>query len=110
MKAVSRVRGAFAQGHDKGGEMKRDSADLKVLINFYKAKLSAEVQKIDIVRQVKGETKTDHVVIDTRDPASFATGHIPGAINLPLAEAESRLKTLKLQKDRSYVTYCYNKN
>lgn len=90
--------------------MKQDSVDMKVLIDYYKAKLSAEVQKIDIVRQVKGETNTDHIIIDTRDPAAFAAGHIPGAVNVPVIEAESRLETLKLERDRSYVTYCYNKN
>ena len=47
------------------------------------------------------------VVVDVRDAASFANGHIPGAINVPLGEEEqaAHLRTLKAAK-RPVVTYC----
>ena len=43
-------------------------------------------------------------VIDTRDAASFATGHIPGALNIPLASVEANLD--RIPKGREIVTYC----
>jgi rhodanese-related sulfurtransferase len=33
-------------------------------------------------------------VIDVRDPSEFAAGHIPGAVNIPLGEVESRLEDM----------------
>ncbi|MER3466910.1 MAG: hypothetical protein C4340_07490 [Armatimonadota bacterium] len=33
-------------------------------------------------------------VIDVRSPDEYATGHIPGALNIPLDEVESRLDDL----------------
>lgn len=34
------------------------------------------------------------VAVDTRDAASFARAHIPGAVNLPLAEVEAKIDTI----------------
>ncbi len=43
-------------------------------------------------------------VLDVRPPEEYAAGHLPGAINIPLAELEGRLA--KLPKDREIVAYC----
>ena len=45
------------------------------------------------------------LVVDVRDEASFASGHIPGAINIPLGTEDKRLLPLKTEK-RLIVTYC----
>lgn len=45
------------------------------------------------------------VVVDVRDEASFAAGHIPGATNIPGGEVEKRARELKKLK-RPIVTYC----
>ena len=34
------------------------------------------------------------VAVDTRDASSFARAHIPGAVNLPLAELEAKIDTI----------------
>ena len=44
------------------------------------------------------------VVIDVRDAASYASGHIPGALNIPMASVEANLD--RIPKDREIVTYC----
>ena len=46
------------------------------------------------------------VVLDVRDPAAYAAGHVPGARNLPHATigAES---TAGLPRDAVLVTYCW---
>lgn len=33
-------------------------------------------------------------IVDVREPGEFASGHVPGAINIPMAEIESRLSDL----------------
>ena len=43
-------------------------------------------------------------VIDVRPADEFALSHLPGAVNVPLAELESRLPAL--EADREIVAYC----
>lgn len=43
-------------------------------------------------------------VLDVRPPEEYAAGHLPGAVNVPLAELEKHLK--ELPKDREVVAYC----
>jgi rhodanese-related sulfurtransferase/DNA-binding transcriptional ArsR family regulator len=43
-------------------------------------------------------------VIDVRPPEEFNSGHIPGAINIPLKDLESELG--HLPKDGEFVAYC----
>lgn len=43
-------------------------------------------------------------VLDVRPPEEYAAGHVPGAVNVPLAELEKHLK--QLPKDREVVAYC----
>jgi rhodanese-related sulfurtransferase/biotin operon repressor len=43
-------------------------------------------------------------VLDVRPPEEYAAGHLPGAINVPLDQLESRLG--KLSRKREIVAYC----
>lgn len=43
-------------------------------------------------------------VLDVRPPDEFAVGHLPGAVNIPLSELESRLS--ELDPDHEIVAYC----
>jgi rhodanese-related sulfurtransferase len=65
------------------------------------------VQRIEMAEFRKLYDAKKVVVVDVRDVHSFAIGHIPGAINVPLGEEEraDRLKTLKAGR-RQIVTYC----
>lgn len=44
------------------------------------------------------------VVVDVRPAEEYAAGHIPGALSLPIAELEARLK--ELPRRREVVAYC----
>jgi len=44
------------------------------------------------------------VVLDVRPKDEFEAGHLPGAVSIPLAELERRLK--QLPKNREVVAYC----
>lgn len=43
------------------------------------------------------------IVVDIRDAASFAKGHILNSVNAPLAELESKLKQLQKYKDKPVI-------
>ena len=44
------------------------------------------------------------VVIDVRPPEEYAAGHVPGAINVPIEQLESRLA--RFPKRKEVVAYC----
>jgi hypothetical protein len=46
----------------------------------------------------------DVVIIDTRAASAFAAGHIPGALNIPMASVQANLD--QIPKGKEVVTYC----
>jgi rhodanese-related sulfurtransferase len=46
------------------------------------------------------------LVVDLRVPVEFGVAHIPGAINIPLAELETRLD--EIRNDNGVLIYCIN--
>ena len=49
--------------------------------------------------------KQQVLLIDVRDPQSFADGHMPGAINVPFDHIPNHVDAWKAEK-RLLVTYC----
>ena len=43
-------------------------------------------------------------MLDVRPKEEYAAGHLPGAINVPLAELEKNLK--RIPRNREIVAYC----
>ncbi|MGD8552367.1 MAG: rhodanese-like domain-containing protein [Anaerolineales bacterium] len=56
-------------------------------------------------RFVDGE---DHLLIDVRTPEEFASGHIPGAINISVQSLPDRLD--EVPNDETIVVYCRTGN
>ncbi|HVG24413.1 MAG TPA: rhodanese-like domain-containing protein [Thermoanaerobaculia bacterium] len=48
--------------------------------------------------------RNEVTVIDVRQAADYARGHIPGSINIPLASIEAQLDSIP--KNKPIVTYC----
>jgi rhodanese-related sulfurtransferase/TusA-related sulfurtransferase len=46
----------------------------------------------ELAKQIEGNEKV--TVLDVREPAEYAFGHIPGSINIPLGELEQRFEEL----------------
>lgn len=46
------------------------------------------------------------LILDVRDEAEFAAGHIQGAKHIPLAELESRMKEIVKFKDKPVLVHC----
>ena len=46
------------------------------------------------------------LILDVRDAAEFAAGHIQGAKNIPVAELAGRLKEIEKFKDKPVLVHC----
>ncbi|MEH7303340.1 sulfurtransferase TusA family protein [Neobacillus drentensis] len=81
------------------------------MLKHYLRKASAEEEKSetthsdvvsldDLLKKLEGnETVT---ILDVREPAEYAFGHIPGAINIPLGDLENRFEELN-KGDRLHI-------
>jgi rhodanese-related sulfurtransferase len=54
--------------------------------------------------QMMNQGKT--LVLDVRDAAEFATGHLQNAKHIPLNELSTRLKELEKSKSNTVITVC----
>ena len=46
------------------------------------------------------------LILDVRDATEFATGHIQGAKNIPIAELAGRIKEIEKFKDKPVLVHC----
>ena len=46
------------------------------------------------------------IILDVRTPEEFATGHIPGAVNIPYTHLPARASQLSDAGDKDIVLYC----
>ena len=46
------------------------------------------------------------LILDVRTTDEFASGHVPGAINIPYDEVGRRVEELGSDRDRTVVVYC----
>ena len=53
-------------------------------------------------------SEAPHLLLDVRTRPEFASGHIPGAMNIPVQELSSRLN--EVPQDQSVVVYCRSGN
>lgn len=77
------------------------------LLSIGGQKSSVDEISVEEVRD-KIEGKEDIILIDVRTLAEFdgPLGHLPGALLIPLAELESRLKELEIYQQKEVVVYC----
>lgn len=71
---------------------------------FFEAQLAYRTDPADLAADLlSGEEGI--VVIDTRSPAHYAEGHIPGAVSFP-HRTMNPVSTAALPRDKVYVCYC----
>ncbi|OLC02689.1 MAG: hypothetical protein AUH78_20805 [Gemmatimonadetes bacterium 13_1_40CM_4_69_8] len=85
--------------------MKPSPEQLTRLKAYYEAKLFSEVE-INAVKHKVQDGRGVFVLLDARPRDAFLTGHIPGALSVPLDQAAEAAK--RLAADRQYVTYCWS--
>jgi len=81
------------------------SLDSATRAAFFRAKLDAEWGPYDLKHALDADSRKV-LIVDTRDAESFAAEHIPGAVNIPTSELESRLG--EISKDKDIVPYCWS--
>ncbi len=68
----------------------------------------ANISSKDVMsNKLDGNPDNDPFILSIRAPAIYAKGHIPGAVNIPMAEVFKSENLGKLPKDRQIVVYCY---
>jgi rhodanese-related sulfurtransferase/DNA-binding transcriptional ArsR family regulator len=77
--------------------------EVQHLVDSYLTKKDSldPIPRVELMRRAKEGTVT---VLDVRPPAEYAAGHLPGAVNIPLAELKKRLAEFDL--DQEIVAYC----
>ena len=81
----------------------QNSAEIaRVMTTYFHARDELEpVSRDELVDRLRSGTAT---VLDVRPEDEFRQGHLPGALNIPLAQLERRLA--ELPADREIVAYC----
>ena len=58
--------------------------------------------------QVQELTEKNGILVDVRTKEEFEEGHLPGALNIPMEEAEDRFEDECPDKERFYGLYCHS--
>jgi len=64
------------------------------------------MSSIVTVSQLRSQTSTAALLVDVRSGTEFASGHIPGAVNIPMDQIEARLEDLGSNLDLPLVLIC----
>jgi rhodanese-related sulfurtransferase len=89
--------------HALGRVGERNLAEVeRVMADYFRDRDALEpVLREDLLSRLQDGLVT---VLDVRPEDEFALGHLPGALNIPLAELERRLAELPV--DREVIAYC----
>ena len=72
-------------------------------LEYFQNKLSYTTGPVEVSHML--ESGEDIVVIDVREAADYAKGHIPGSVNLPQTQWQTHNG---LRKDRTNIAVCYS--
>ena len=64
------------------------------------------INEIDVQKVKELEENGSAIIVDIRDPASFQSGHIPGAVHLSDDTVEQFVSSA--DKENPLVVYCYH--
>jgi len=85
------------------GVAERHLADVERLVNSYLT-VKDDLEPIPRDELLDRARRGLVTVLDVRPPEEYAAGHVPGAVNVPLAELEQYLA--QMNPDQEIVAYC----
>ena len=62
------------------------------------------ISSAELAQQIQNGTAP--LILDVRTADEYRAGHIPGAVNIPIDELQSRLPELKISKSAEVVVHC----
>lgn len=68
--------------------------------------LSMRGKRVTVLEATQLINRGKTIIVDVRNPEEFATGHLPDAKNIPLAELPKRMTELEKFKTRTIVVVC----
>jgi len=81
----------------------RNDAEIQLVINSY-FRTRDELEPVSHAELLARLKSGSVMLLDVRPEEEFAKGHLPDAINIPLAELECRMASLP--RDRTIIAYC----
>lgn len=78
-------------------------AEVELLVQSY-LMARDHMEPVDTAELLERARKGLVTVLDVRPPEEFAAGHVPGAVNVPIADLKRRLH--ELAKSKEVVAYC----
>ncbi len=82
-----------------------DNVDPEQNQRYFESQFAAEIDAATVI-PLLGEDETGFTLIDVRDPDSYESGHVEGAINLPFEQLGKNLSDL--DEGGNYLVYCYD--
>lgn len=64
-----------------------------------------QVSNTELLQSLQGPHEM-LLVLDVRTPREYASGHVPGAMNIPVDELSDRLPELRHRDNAEIVVYC----
>ncbi|MGG1948058.1 rhodanese-like domain-containing protein [Trinickia sp. NRRL B-1857] len=80
-------------------------APSEAALAHFESSMRFETDCADVYDALVVKGQHDFVLLDVRSPSLFATGHVPGAINLPHGKIIAS-KLAQYAPDTVFVTYC----
>ena len=77
---------------------------LALLLPLTKVATAGEITQRELMQQL--DRNDPPMIVDVRRPDEFATGHVPGARNIPHNEIAARLHELDDHRHQEVVVYC----
>lgn len=68
--------------------------------------MSASIESVSANEAAKMQNERNAVIVDVRETDEWNTGHIAGAIHIPLSDVKNRVAELEKFKDSPVITQC----
>lgn len=82
----------------------------KIIVMQYKSEGEAQYAELTAPEAKALIEKMNPLILDVRTPAEYYSGHIPGAVLIPLQQLADRLREIESHKEKDILIYCRSGN